>query len=94
MRAAVPELIDIETLARLLDDSVRHLRRLVAERRIPYIRVGHFVHFDPVEIVAWLDNARVSASHPEADQRSQPGATFIGGIAGLQSGSRPLSNPQ
>ena len=72
---------------------MRHVRRLVAERRIPYIKVGHFVRFDPVEIVAWLDNARVGASRPEAGQRSQPSATFIGGIAGPPSGSRPLSNP-
>jgi excisionase family DNA binding protein len=55
MPAAVPELIDIETLARQLGDSVRHVRRLVAERRIPYLKVGHFVRFDPDEIVAWLD---------------------------------------
>jgi transcriptional regulator GlxA family with amidase domain len=38
MPTAVPEPIDIETLANRLGDSVRHLRRLVAERRIPYLR--------------------------------------------------------
>jgi excisionase family DNA binding protein len=58
MPAAVPELIDIETLAHLLGDSVRHVRRLVAERRVPYLKVGHFVRFDPAEIVEWLDSAR------------------------------------
>ena len=34
MPTAVPELIDIETLAQLLGDSVRHVRRLVAEHRV------------------------------------------------------------
>ena len=58
MPAVVPELIDIETLADRLGDSVRHIRRLVAERRIPYLKVGHFVRFDPAEIVEWLDRAR------------------------------------
>ena len=38
MPTAVPELIDIETLANRLGDSVRHVRRLVAERRIPYLK--------------------------------------------------------
>ena len=58
MPTTVPELIDIETLANRLSDSVRHVRRLVAERRIPYLKVGHFVRFDPAEIVQWLDNTR------------------------------------
>ena len=58
MPTTVPELIDIETLAHLLGDSVRHVRRLVAEHRVPYLKVGHFVRFDPAEIVAWLDSAR------------------------------------
>ena len=48
--------IDIETLALHLGDSIRHLRRLVAESRIPYIKVGHFIRFDPEQIQRWLDN--------------------------------------
>ena len=62
MTEAVPELIDIDTLALRLDDSVRHIRRLVAERRIPYLKVGHFVRFDPDEIAAWLDAQRVAVT--------------------------------
>lgn len=58
MPTEVPELIDIETLATKLDDSVRHIRRLVAEGRIPYLKVGHFIRFDPTEVVAWLERAR------------------------------------
>ena len=58
MPTAVPELIDIETLAKRLGDSVRHVPRLVAEHRVPYLKVGHFVRFDPAEIVEWLDRAR------------------------------------
>lgn len=34
--------------------SVRHVRRLVAEKRIPYIKVGHFIRFDPEQIRQWL----------------------------------------
>ncbi len=32
--------------------------RLVAERRIPFVKWGHLLRFDPDEIAAWLDRAR------------------------------------
>lgn len=47
-------LLDYGQLAEWLNDSVRHLRRLVDENRIPYIKVGHFVRFDPRAISEWL----------------------------------------
>jgi excisionase family DNA binding protein len=59
MSEMIPVLIDIETLATRLGDSTRHVRRLVAERRIPYIKVGHFVRFDPAEVNQWLLDQRV-----------------------------------
>jgi excisionase family DNA binding protein len=52
------ELIDIEALARRLGVEVRHVRRLVSERRIPYIKWGRLLRFDPVEIDAWIDAQR------------------------------------
>ena len=51
-------LMDIEAVARRLGVPVRHVRRLVAERRIPYIKWGHLLRFDPTEVEAWLDRAR------------------------------------
>ncbi|MGH9104784.1 MAG: helix-turn-helix domain-containing protein, partial [Acidimicrobiales bacterium] len=65
MTAAIPELMDMEILAERLGDSVRHIRRLVAERRIPYLKVGRLIRFDPAEIVEWLDAAR----QPDLAQR-------------------------
>jgi len=47
--------------------SIRHVRRLVAERRLPYLKVGWLVRFDPAEIAAWLDGAR----HPEATRHGR-----------------------
>jgi excisionase family DNA binding protein len=55
----MPILLDIEGLAVCLGTSIRHVRRLVAERRIPYVKVGHYVRFDREEIVRWLDERRV-----------------------------------
>ena len=52
------ELLDIPGVARYIASSVRHVRRLVAERRIPHYKVGHFVRFDPDEIDRWLDTHR------------------------------------
>ena len=51
-------LVDIVTIATLLGTSERHIRRLVAERRIPYVKVGHLLRFDPVEVRAWLEANR------------------------------------
>ena len=56
----LPQLLTIEQLAELLGTSVRHVRRLVAEKRVPYLKVGKFIRFDPEEIAAWLDQQRVA----------------------------------
>ncbi len=53
-------LLDIHGIARCLGTSERHVRRLVAERRIPYLKVGGFVRFDEAEIKGWLDATRVA----------------------------------
>jgi excisionase family DNA binding protein len=41
-----------------LDVSVRHVRRLVQEKRVPFIKWGHLLRFDPDEIERWIDGAR------------------------------------
>ncbi|HZA00547.1 MAG TPA: helix-turn-helix domain-containing protein [Acidimicrobiales bacterium] len=58
-----PRLLDIDAVAEHLAVTPRHIRRLVAERRIPYLKVGRFIRFDPAEIESWLDGAR----RPERD---------------------------
>ena len=55
------QLLDINAVAAQLGVNVRHVRRLVAERRIPYIKWGHLLRFDPAEIDQWLEAARVDA---------------------------------
>ncbi|MCP4960332.1 MAG: helix-turn-helix domain-containing protein, partial [Actinomycetia bacterium] len=37
------------------------VRRLVAQRRVPYLKVGKFVRFDPVDLDAWLEGCRVES---------------------------------
>jgi excisionase family DNA binding protein len=55
----LPRLLDIEGVAEHLGVSERHVRRLVAERRIPFVKWGHLLRFDPAEIASWLDSVRV-----------------------------------
>jgi excisionase family DNA binding protein len=58
----LPTLLNIDQLAERLGVSSRHIRRLIAERRVPHLRVGRFVRFDPVDVAAWLDGSRVANS--------------------------------
>lgn len=57
--AQLPELLRIDEVAKTLCTTERHLRRLVAERRIPFVKVGHFVRFDPADVLRWLTDHRV-----------------------------------
>ena len=54
-----PALIDLAAVAERLGVTERHIRRLVAERRIPFVKWGHLLRFDPAEIDAWLDQSRI-----------------------------------
>lgn len=51
-------LMDLVAVARRLSVNQRHVRRLVAERRIPFLKWGHLLRFDPEDIEAWLDRAK------------------------------------
>jgi excisionase family DNA binding protein len=55
----VGTLLDIAGVAERLAVSERFVRRLVFERRIPFLKIGHFVRFDPTEIERWISEAHV-----------------------------------
>lgn len=56
-----PRLLSMKEVAERLNTSQRHVRRLVEERRIPHLKVGHFIRFDPDELDGWLSQQRVEA---------------------------------
>lgn len=60
------DLMDIQQLADRLGVGVRYVRRLVAERRVPYIKLGHLLRFDPTDINAWIERAKVDETPPRA----------------------------
>ena len=64
----LPRLLDITGLAEHLGVPVRHIRRLVAERRVPFVKWGHLIRFDPAEIARWLNGARVPPKDPPDDR--------------------------
>lgn len=65
-------LLAIVELADCLGVNVRHIRRLVHERRIPFIKWGHLIRFDPHEIAGWIDANRraLGGAEPIAAARS------------------------
>ena len=58
----VPKLLTMDELAERLGVTQRHVRRLVAEKRVLYLKVGRFIRFDPAQISAWLESRRVAVS--------------------------------
>jgi excisionase family DNA binding protein len=59
---ALPSLLDIKGIAEYLCVSERHIRHLVAGRRIPYVKWGHLVRFDPVEVSQWITENKVTTA--------------------------------
>ncbi|HVA08948.1 MAG TPA: helix-turn-helix domain-containing protein [Acidimicrobiales bacterium] len=59
-------LLDTDAVAVALGVTPRHIRRLVAERRIPFLKVGRFVRFDPAALNVWLDDLRVEPERSTA----------------------------
>jgi excisionase family DNA binding protein len=63
-------LLDIPGVARALAVTPRHIQRLVAERRIPFLKVGRFVRFDPGELDLWLEQQRVEVRRSASFSRT------------------------
>jgi len=51
-------LMTLPAVAERLGVNERHVRRLVAERRIPFVKWGHLLRFDPGELAEWIEAAR------------------------------------
>lgn len=51
--------LSVPEAAERLGVTPRFVRRLVAERRIPYLKLGRHVRFDPADLDAFLAAGRV-----------------------------------
>jgi excisionase family DNA binding protein len=56
-------LLKPEEAAERLNVSLRFIRRLCHERRLPYTKVGKFVRFDANELEAWITAQRVEPAN-------------------------------
>jgi excisionase family DNA binding protein len=54
-------LLDIDSVAAILGVTRRHVQRLVAERRMPFLKVGRFIRFDEESLNVWLDQHRIES---------------------------------
>jgi excisionase family DNA binding protein len=57
--AVLDRLLTVEEAADRLGTSVRFVRRLVAERRIAYVKVGRHVRLDPSDVETFIAASRV-----------------------------------
>lgn len=53
------DLLTSEEVAALLRTTPRFVRRLVAERRIEYVKVGRLVRFEPSAVADYIERNRV-----------------------------------
>ena len=73
-------LLTVEEAAERLGTSTRFGRRLVAERRIAYVKVGRHVRLDPIDVEGFIAASRVEvrpssvAALPHRRSRRAPSA--------------------
>ncbi len=57
--AHTPELLTVEAAAERISMSPRYVRRLIAERRIVFYRIGRAVRIDPADLAVHVHSGRV-----------------------------------
>lgn len=55
----IAELLTIEQAAERISMSARYVRRLIAERRIGFYRIGRSVRIDPIDLTAFIVAGRI-----------------------------------
>ena len=53
------ELLTIDQAANRISMSARYVRRLIAERRIVFYRLGRNVRIDPADLIAFVTAGRI-----------------------------------
>ena len=54
----VRPMLGVVEVGRMLGVSEKYVYRLVALRRIPFLKLGHHVRFDAAELAPWLNELR------------------------------------
>jgi excisionase family DNA binding protein len=64
------ELVNVAWVAARLGVTVRMVRRLVSQRRIPHLKVGGHIRFDPADVERFIERCR----RPVKDEGEEPAA--------------------
>ncbi len=59
-------LLDIDQAAERLNVTPRFIRRLIAQRRIDYLKIGKFIRFHPDDLDNWIEHQRIEHVRYEA----------------------------
>jgi excisionase family DNA binding protein len=70
---AAPALLTVEAAADLLSTSPRFIRRLIAERRIEFVKVGRHVRISESALHDFIDAGRVEPLTAVSTQRKMKG---------------------
>lgn len=57
-------MLTVEQAAKRLGTGVRFVRRIVAERRIRFYKVGKYVRFHPDDLTDYIRQGRIDAIRP------------------------------
>ncbi|RKT53071.1 excisionase family DNA-binding protein [Saccharothrix australiensis] len=60
------EHFSVPEAAEYMSTTVRFVRRLIAERRVPFHRLGRLIRFKKVDLDAFIEAGRVEAFDAEA----------------------------
>ncbi len=55
-------LLDVEGAAEYLSVTPRFMRRLVAERRLPFVKLGRHLRFDPADLDRFINAGRIDVA--------------------------------
>jgi len=69
-----PPPLTLEQAAQYLNISQRYMRRLVAERRVAFHKVGRLLRFRTTDLDEFLDRCRIEPSPPRGFSRRIGGA--------------------
>lgn len=69
MGETMNEHFTVQEAADYMNTTVRFVRRLVSERRIPFYRLGRHVRLKRTDVDAFIDAGRVEAFDPTAVRR-------------------------
>ena len=71
-------LLGVDEVAERLGVTPRYVRRLAAERRIRFVKVGHLLRFDGDDLDAWIEQNCTEPIGATSSLATSPNAAKVG----------------